>query len=107
MDKLFTYVLEKTIKSGYFKAWILAQARHLVTAAGAAAVAKGYADASMVEGAMGFVMTACGFYLAALDVKVVDGKIKIALHTEPPEVPYVPPVSVSAKVETDELPPIK
>lgn len=101
-DNLLPYIINKTIKSAYFKAWVLAQARHIVTALGAAAVAKGYADSSMVEGAMGFVMTAVGFYLAALDVKIVDGKIKIALHSEPPTTPQVH----TDYIETSPLPPL-
>lgn len=84
MNNLYVYLINKTIKSPYFKSWVLAQVRHIITAAGATAIAKGYADQSMIEGILGFATTAAGFYLANLDVKSVDGKIKIALGTEPP-----------------------
>lgn len=100
MNSLYVYLIQKTIKSDYFKAWVLAQVRHVITAVGAAAVAKGLADQSMVEGFIGFTTSAVGFYLAAVDVKQVDGKITVALNT-PPE--YTPPNT--DKVIVRELPP--
>lgn len=76
--------LTKTlINNDYVRAWLLSQARHIVTAVGAGLVAKGYADSAMVEGAAGLVVTAVGFYLSHLDVKNVDKKIAVAYNTEP------------------------
>jgi len=102
MDNLYNYLLTKTLKSDYFKAWILAQARHAVTAGGTYLVIHGYANNEMVNELLGFVLAAASFYLAAVDVKLVDGKIKVALNTIPPTVtdPVTP-------VEVHELPPIK
>lgn len=105
MNNLYIFIINKTIKSDYFKAWVLAQVRHIVTAVGTALVAKGLADNAIVEQVLGTATMIASFYLANLDVKGVDGKIKIALATAPEE--YVPPVSVTAKVETSELPPIQ
>lgn len=92
MDNLYNYLLTKTLKSDYFKAWVLAQARHAVTAGGTYLVIHGYANNEMMNEALGFVLTAASFYLASLDVKLVDGKIKVALETVPPVVtdPVVP-----------------
>jgi hypothetical protein len=101
MDNLYNYLLTKTLKSDYFKAWVLAQARHAVTAGGTYLVIHGLANNEMVNEALGFVLTAASFYLASLDVKLVDGKIKVALNTVPPVVtdPVVP-------VEVHVLPPV-
>lgn len=102
MNSLYVYIINKTLKSDYFKAWVLAQVRHIITLAGTAAVAKGLADQSIVEGVIGVATTTVSFYLANLDVRNVDNKIQIALHSEPP-VPSAPIIPV----EVDELPPIK
>ena len=75
----------KVIKSEYARAWILAQLRHWVTAVGASLVLKGYVDDSTVQAAAGFVVALVGFYLAANDVKKVDEKITVALHTPTPQ----------------------
>lgn len=77
MDSFLSFL----IKSDFVRAQVLAVVRHVVTAAGAAAIAKGYADSSMVEGVMGFATSAVGFYLANLDVHKVDTKIQVALAT--------------------------
>lgn len=92
MDSLYNYLLTKTLKSDYFKAWVLAQARHAVTAGGTYLVIHGYANNEMINEFLGFVVTAASFYLASVDVKVVDGKIKVALNTVPPVVtdPVIP-----------------
>ena len=99
MDSLINFFVTKTWKSEYFKSWVLAQARHAATAAGTALVMHGLADKGMAECIVGLVTAAASFYLANLDVKVVDGKIKVALMTEPPTVQTIP-------VETKELPPV-
>lgn len=103
MNSLYVYLIQKTIKSDYFKAWVLAQVRHVITVAGTAAIAKGFADQSILEGFLGLATTTVSFYLAAVDVKQVDGKITVALNTAPPE--YTPPNT--DKVIVRELPPIK
>lgn len=82
-DNLLPYVLEKTLKSEYFKAQVLAQARHWLTGIGTIAIAKGYADSGMMESVIGLVMISISFWLAHLDVKRVDGKIRVALETPP------------------------
>lgn len=94
MDSLLSWF----IKSDFVKAQILAQTRHIVTALGAAAVAHGYADHSMVEAMMGFCTSAVGFYLANLDVKSVDGKIKVALNTPAEQIPADPSPQPDVKV---------
>jgi hypothetical protein len=86
MDSLYNFLLSKTLKSDYFKAWILAQARHAGTALGTWLVFHGLANNEMAQDITGFLITASMFYLANLDVKVVDGKIKVALETIPPTV---------------------
>lgn len=92
-------LLNKFIKSDYVKAQVLAQARHIATGFGVWLVTKGLADHAMSEDLVGFVMAATSFYLANLDVKVVDGKIKVALETPPPSAPVTP-------VTVQPLPPI-
>lgn len=64
-------------------------------------VTKGMADQSIADFIYGSIVGLVTMYLQDLDIKVVDGKIRIALHTNPP---------VSAKttpVEVHELPPVK
>lgn len=99
MNTIFSWF----IKSDFVKAQILAVVRHVVTAAGVALVAKGYADDSVVQGALGLATTAVSFWLANMDVKKVDQKIDAALNTVPPQ--YVNQIS-NDKVEVRELPPI-
>lgn len=97
MDGLYNYLINKTLKSDYFKAWVLAQARHLGTVLGTYLVLHGYGNNEMAQEILGFVLAAANFYLAALDVKLVDGKIKVALNTPVPVTP----------VEVKELPPVE
>lgn len=77
---IFSYL----IKSDYVRAQILGFVRHTVTAIGVGLVANGYADDSLVQGAAGLATGIVGFYLASLDVKKVDQKIKVALATPSP-----------------------
>lgn len=103
MDSLYNYLINKTLKSEYFKAWVLAQVRHMITAGGTYLVVHGLASNDMVQDLLGFAITSASFYLAALDVKLVDGKIKVALNTVPPIVtdPVVPvEVHVLPDIET-------
>lgn len=81
MNSLFS----RLIKSDYVRAQILAQVRHIVTAGGVALVAKGYADDSTVQACAGFLTALVGFWLAGHDVKKVDEKITVALHTPTPQ----------------------
>lgn len=76
-------ILNKLIKSEFVKARVLAAVRHGATALGVWLVSKGLADNSMSADIVGFAVAAASFYLADLDVKVVDGKIKVAFLTEP------------------------
>jgi len=79
-NNLFNYL----IKSDYIRAQILATVRHIVTAGGVALIAKGYADADTVSACAGFAVSLAGFWLAGRDVKKVDEKITVALHTPTP-----------------------
>src|ERR1700744_3956238 len=100
MDSIINFFVTKIWKSEYFHSWVLAQARHVATAAGTALVMHGLANKEMSEDIVGFVVASASFYLANLDVKVVDGKIKVALMTEPPTAPVIP-------VEVEPLEPLK
>lgn len=93
-------VLNWFIKSDFVKAQILAVVRHIVTAAGAALVAKGYADDSVVQGALGLATTVVGFWLANLDVKTVDNKIAVALSSTPTVDNTPSPSTLSEKEQT-------
>lgn len=97
MDSLYNFVINNTLKSEMFKAFVLANVRHVITGGGVWLVQNGYATNSMVEQAMGLALTIASFYLANLDVKLVDGKIKVALNTPAPTVP----------VQTEILPPVQ
>jgi hypothetical protein len=99
MNNIINWIIVKTWKSDYFKAWVLAQARHAGTVAGTTLILHGLADKGMAEQISGFVVTAAMFYLANLDVRLVDGKIKIALLSTPTD-PVIP-------VEIKPLEPIK
>lgn len=90
MNSVINWLIVKTWKSDYFKSWVLAQARHVATALGTALVLHGFANKEMSEDIVGFIVAAASFYLAALDVKVVDGKIRVALNTMPPTAPVIP-----------------
>ena len=81
LERLFNYL----VHSEYVRAQILAQVRHLVTAGGVALVAKGYADDSTVQALAGFAVSLVGFWLGNQDVKKVDEKITVALHTPTPQ----------------------
>lgn len=81
---MFENLFIRLIKSEYVRSWILAQVRHVMTALGTALVMHGLADKGLSEQLTGFVLAAVSFYLANLDVRVVDGKIRLALETPPP-----------------------
>lgn len=78
-------LLQYLIKSDYIKAQILAFTRHAVTTIGAGLVVHGYASSGMIESASGLICMAISFYLSQKDVKTVDEKITVALHTPTPE----------------------
>lgn len=79
------FIFDYLIKSDFFKAQILAFARHAVTTVGAGLVVHGYASSGMVESASGLVCMALSFYLSQRDVKKVDQKITSALLTPTPQ----------------------
>ena len=91
------FLFNQIIKSDYVKAFILANARHVATAAGTYLVIHGLANQSIADQLLGLTISIVSFYLANLDVKLVDGKIKVALNTPVPTTP----------VEVKELPPVE
>jgi hypothetical protein len=72
------------IKNPLLRAQVLAVVRHVVTVVGTAAIAKGYADHSMVEDFSGFATAAVGFWLSYQDTLGVDKKIQAAKLEVPP-----------------------
>lgn len=111
LDSLFS----KIIKSEFIRARILAFVRTLSAGLGAWLVSKGLADQSMTDALTGLIVGATSFYLADLDVHIVDGKIKVALLTPTPEqinpqLGVEPNLSSKLKttsVEVHILPPVK
>lgn len=95
------WLYNKLIKSGFIQARILAWTRILAAALSAWLVQKGATDQNIADFISGSIVGIVTLYLQDLDIKVVDGKIKIALNTEPPVSAPVTPV------ETHELPTIK
>lgn len=109
LNRLYTWLLN----SGFLKARILAWVRIGAASFGTYLITKGLADQSIADAISGAIVNIVTLYLQDLDVKVVDGKIKIALHTEPPRVTPVDPNSdvtgatiKTVKVEAHELPPV-
>jgi hypothetical protein len=105
-DPIINTVIDKVIKSPNFKARILAAVRHGITSAGAGLVTAGYANSSIIDAAAGLAVMAVSFYLSQLDVTLVDGKIKVALHSEPPQ-PETSRTAPIIPVEVIDLPPLE
>lgn len=81
-DKL-NDVFCQVIKNPLTRAYVLAVARHGVTLLGGILVAHGYLHNDDVSDFLGFCTTVVGIYLAQLDVKGVDVKIKDAKAEQP------------------------
>ena len=95
------WLYNKLIKSGFLQARVLAWARAGAFAFTGYLVTKGLATQDIADFAASSIVGLVTLYLQDLDIKVVDGKIKIALMTEPPvSAPLTP-------IETRELPPVK
>lgn len=92
---ILDYVINKSISSGFVKSRIQAWARVGATAGAAYLVQHGLANQEISQALVGSVVGLVALYLQDLDVKVVDGKIKIALNT--------PPVDAQEKAETAAL----
>lgn len=63
------------VKDDTMRAYLLAYVRHLLGAAGATLVMRGYASTDMVEAAIGFVCAAISFAAAHNDVAGVARKL--------------------------------
>jgi len=79
------YFINKAIDSGFLKSRIQAAVRALAMAGGSYLVQHGLANQEISQAVVGAVVGLVALYLQDLDVKVVDGKIKIALKTNPPD----------------------
>jgi hypothetical protein len=103
------YLINKLITSGFLKSRILAWTRIGAAALGTYLVTKGVANYDIANTVSGAVVSIVSLYLQDLDVKVVDGKIKIALKTDPasipPDVTYIPPNNTPVEIHV--LPPIE
>lgn len=80
LDWLYT----KLINSGFLKARLMAWARLGSIAVSSYLVTHGLATDGTAELISGAILSIVTAYLQDLDIKVVDGKIKIALHTPAP-----------------------
>lgn len=87
MNDTINWLIAKTINSDYFKSWALAQLRGYIATGGGALVAYGFLDNNTQAKVTGALIALAVYYLQHIDVKVVDGKIKIALLTAVPVVP--------------------
>ncbi len=106
MDGIINFIIDKTWKSEYFRAAVLAQVRGwAATAAGAMAV-HGYISNDIAQQIIGVAAALAVYYLQNLDVKLVDGKIKFALHTYPPVTDLTGNTIKTVTIETKELPDI-
>lgn len=102
------YFINKAISSGFLKSRIQALARTVAMAGGTYLVQHGLANQEISTALVGAVVGLVAMYLQDLDVKVVDGKIKIALNTQPPRIPVDPTSQTDPviPVTVKELPPI-
>lgn len=102
------YVLNKAVSSGFLKSRIQALARTVAMAGGTYLVQHGLANQEISTAVVGAVVGIVAMYLQDLDVKIVDGKIKVALNTQPTQ----PPVDSTGQtdpiipVTVKELPPV-
>lgn len=78
---ILDFFINKAISSGFLKSRIQAGARLALTAGATYLVTKGLADQSVANTIVGSGMAVIAAYLQDLDVKIVDGKIKVALLT--------------------------
>lgn len=84
MDSIINFIITKTWKSDYFRSWVLAQARVLAATATGGLALHGYITNDIQQQIIGIVASLVVYYLQNLDVRLVDGKIKIALNTPVP-----------------------
>lgn len=97
---LLDLVLNQAIDSGFLKSRIQALARALAVAGGTYLVQHGLATQDISNALVGAVVGLVALYLQDLDVRVVDGKIRVALSTPSKSVDPVIPVTVET------LPPV-
>lgn len=109
---LSDFFINKAISSGFLKSRIQALARTVAMAGGTYLVQHGLANQEISTALVGAVVGVVAMYLQDLDVKIVDGKIKVALNTQPSQttpvydVNDVPPTDPIIPVTVKELPPI-
>lgn len=82
---ILDYVLNKAVSSGFLKSRIQAGARALALGGAGWLVQHGLATNSTSQVIVASIMAIVAVYLQDLDVKIVDGKIKIALNETPPD----------------------
>ena len=93
-------LINKAIGSGFLKSRIQALVRALAVSGGTYLVQHGLANQEISTALVGLVVGVVGLYLQDLDVKVVNGKIQVALsqgstqslEPVPVEVKPLPPV---------------
>lgn len=101
MTNLTDWLINKSINSGFLKSRVQAGARALAMAGASYLVQHGLANQEISQALVGAVVGLVALYLQDLDVKVVDGKLKIALNTNPPDSTPSGPLSPDAeKAET-------
>lgn len=97
---LYDIILNRAINSGFLKSRIQALARTVAMAGGTYLVQHGLANQEISTALVGAIVGLVAMYLQDLDVKVVDGKIKVALNTQSPQTP------VDSTGQTDPIIPV-
>lgn len=104
MSTFTDFLINKSINSGFVKSRIQAWARVGAIALASYLVTHHVANQAIASDIVGSIVGLVALYLQDLDVKVVDGKIKVALNTNPPDSTPSGPLSPDAeKAETAAL----
>lgn len=82
-DNLENWLINKTLKSGFIQSRILAWTRAGALAFATYLVKEGFADDNIAAKIVGFAVAVVTLYLQDLDVKIVNGKLKIAFASMP------------------------